>query len=226
MRKNIFTIQLVVVLSLMAASSQIENEPAIPDEDPSQEVKKIGFELVEIISFDSILVWMNDDSISQEEFDTIQLVAGWRKNEPRQGDPDGSTFFRSPDATEEGVFTGKEIFGYQWLFNAQIMEQNVPLPGNDSALLTGRYIGKHHQVRFNAGRILTVLISPDGEEYVRVSRDANRATDIPLIPDTWQIEEREIAEEVTIDLPNPTLNIRAENNQDSFQGPVSGLNLN
>ena len=226
MQKNIFTIQLVVVLSLMAASCQKKNEPAIPDEDPSQEVKKIGFELVEIISFDSILVWMNDDSISQEEFDTIQLVAGWRKNEPRQGDPDGSTFFRSPDANEEGVFTGKEIFGYQWLFNAQIMELYVPLPDNDDALLTGRYIGKYHQVRFNAGRILTVLISPDGEEYVRVSRDANRATDIPLIPDTWQIEEREIAEEVTIDLPNPTLNMRAENNQDSFQGPVSGLNLN
>ena len=26
-------------------------------------------------------------------------------------------------------------------------------------------------------------------------------------------------EDLTIDLPNPTLNIRAENNQDSFQGP-------
>jgi len=103
MQKNIFTIQLVVVLSLMAASCQIENEPAIADEDPSQEVKKI-------------------------EFDTIQLVAGWRKNEPRLGDPDGSTFFHSPDATEEGVFTGKEIFGYQWLLMLKSWNKMSPCP--------------------------------------------------------------------------------------------------
>jgi hypothetical protein len=76
-------------------------------------------------------------------------------------------------------------------------------------------------VSFNAGKTLYILISPNGEEYIRVSRDANRTTDIPIIPVSWQIEERLLNEDLTIDLPNPTLNIRAENNQDSFQGPVT-----
>ena len=223
MKTNILMIHFTVFLSLMTLSCQNQDDPLSPEEEMPQEPQRIGFELVEIISMDSILVWMNDESITKEAFDSIQLVGGWRKNEPREGDPDGSTFFRSPDATEDSVFTRKELFGYQWLFNAQIMELYVPLPDNDEALLTGRYIGKYHQVRFNAGRTLTILISPDGDEFVRISRDANRATEIPIIPDTWQIEEREIEEDVSIDLPNPTLNIRAENNQDSFQGPVSDL---
>ena len=77
-----------------------------------------------------------------------------------------------------------------------------------------------HEVMFEAGRTISVLISPNGEEYILISRDANRTTDIPLIPPTWQIEERVISEELTLELPNPTLNIRAENNQDSWQGPV------
>jgi hypothetical protein len=97
----------------------------------------------------------------------------------------------------------------------------VALSDNNQGLLTGRYIAKFHEVTFNAGSTLSVLISPTGEEYILISRDVNRATDIPIIPDTWQIEERLISEELIIELPNPTLNIRAENNQDSWQGPVN-----
>jgi hypothetical protein len=181
---------------------------------------RVGFELIEIKSADSILVWVNDESLTQAEFDSISIPAQWCKNEPREGDPDGSTFFRSPDATEDGIFTRKELFGYRWLFNAQIVEQNVVLPNNDVALLNGRNIAKYHQVRFKAGKTLYILISPNGEEYIRVSRDANRSTDIPIIPESWKLEERILENELIIDLPNPTLNIRAENNQDSFQGPV------
>jgi hypothetical protein len=96
----------------------------------------------------------------------------------------------------------------------------VALPDNEQGLLTGRYIAKYHGVTFNTGSILSVLISPEGEEYILISRDANRLTDIPIIPDTWQLEERVISEDLILELPNPTLNIRAENNQDSWQGPV------
>jgi hypothetical protein len=216
---NPFIFLLITILTLVLIIGCKEEPTSVQETEP--ETKRIGFELVQIFSMDSIRVWMNDEPLTQEEFNSIQLTGEWRKNEPREGDPDGSTFFRSPDAVEDGVFTREEHFGYQWLFNAQIVQQNVPLPNNEDALLNGRYIAKYHQVSFNAGKTLYILISPNGEEYIRVSRDANRTTDIPIIPVNWQIEERLLNENLTIDLPNPTLNIRAENNQDSFQGPVT-----
>lgn len=189
-------------------------------EEPTNNQIRVGFELVEIVSLDSILVWINEDILTQKQFDSIQLPSSWRKNEPREGVPNFARFLRSPDASREGDFTTAEHFGYNWLFNAQVVDNNVPLPSNDEGLLTGRYIAKFHEVSFDAGRTISILISPDGEEYILISRDAYRSFDTPIIPDTWQIEERFISEELTIELPNPTLNIRAENNQDSWQGPI------
>jgi hypothetical protein len=214
--RNLKTTYFLLFTLLLLISIGCEDDEVTSPTEPL----RVGFELIEIKSADSILVWVNDESLTQAEFDSISIPAQWRKNEPREGDPDGSTFFRSPDATEDGIFTRKELFGYRWLFNAQIVEQNVVLPNNDVALLNGRNIAKYHQVRFKAGKTLYILISPNGEEYIRVSRDANRSTDIPIIPESWKLEERILENELIIDLPNPTLNIRAENNQDSFQGPV------
>jgi hypothetical protein len=220
MKNLLFLLSLTALLTVLI-SCEKEESKAVPEEETETEIKRIGFELVQIVSFDSIFVWANNEVLTQEEFDSIQITSGWQKNEPREGMPDYAQFLRSPDAEEDGVFTTAEHFGFQWMFNAQIVDMNVALPENDEGLLTGRYIAKYHQVTFNAGRTLSILVSPQGEEYVLISRDANRITDTPVIPDTWQIKEREINESITFDLPNPTLNIRAENNQDSWQGPVT-----
>jgi hypothetical protein len=182
---------------------------------------RIGFELIEVVTSDSILVWKNQDNLTQEQFNSIQTIHPWRKNQPREGMPDFGRFLRSPNTDQEGDFVINEYFGYDWLFNAQVIENNVSLPDNDKGLLTGRYIRKYHEVTFNEGRKLSVLIDPNGEEYILISRDSNRTTDIPLIPDNWKIEERLTSEKLTLILPNPTLNIRAENNQDSWQGPIN-----
>jgi hypothetical protein len=219
--KNLLFLLSISVLSTVLISCEKDEDPEIPEEETVTETKRIGFELVQIISMDSILVWANNEILTQEEFDSIQITSGWQKNEPREGMPDYAKFMRSPDANEDGEFTTAEFFGYQWMFNAQIVDLNAELPEDEEGLLAGRYIAKYHQVTFNAGRTLSILISPTGEEYVLISRDANRITDTPVIPETWQIEEREIHETLTFDLPNPTLNIRAENNQDSWQGPVT-----
>jgi hypothetical protein len=213
----------IFILSLITISmfSSCNNDDDVSSiEEPVNEELRIGFELVQIISPDSILVWTNADDLSQEQFDEIELSDSWSKNEPREGMPDFARFLRSPDAEQEGEFTTAEHYGYQWLFNAQVVQNNVPLEGNDQGLLTGRYIAKYHEVTFDVGRTLSVLIAPSGDEYVLISRDANRSTDIPEIPENWVIEERLISEELILELPNPTLNIRAENNQDSWQGPI------
>ncbi|PWD97613.1 hypothetical protein [Marinilabilia rubra] len=219
MKHLLFLLSISVISTVIISCEEVEYTE-IPEEETVTETKRIGFELVQIISMDSILVWANNEILTQEEFDSIQITSGWQKNEPREGMPDYAKFLRSPDAGEDREFTSAEHFGFQWLFNAQIVDSNAELPENEDGLLSGRYIAKYHQVTFNEGRTLSILISPQGEEYVLISRDANRITDIPVIPETWQIEEREINDSITFDLPNPTLNIRAENNQDSWQGPV------
>jgi hypothetical protein len=223
MPRTIVAVKVLTILCLLLAgceSNEADENTPTANETVEQGVERIGFELVEILSATELLVWMNDEPLSQEEFDAIQTPPNWRKNEPREGDPDGSTFFRSPDASQAGMFTREQHFGYQWLFNAQIVQQDVALPGNADRKLNGRYIAKYHRVHFKAGRTLHILISPDGDEYVRISRDANRTTDTPTIPASWRLEARVIGDDLSIDLPNPTLNIRAESNQDSFQGPV------
>jgi hypothetical protein len=219
--KNLLFLSIITAALVVLISCQKDDDNSVPEEETPTEKKRVGFELVQIVSFDSILVWANAEPLTQEEFDSIQITSGWQKNEPREGMPDSAQFLRSPDAIEDGVFTTAEHFGYLWLFNAQIVDSNVELPENEEGLLTGRYIAKYHEVTFKAGRTLSILISPQDEEYVLISRDAERTTDIPIIPETWQIEERVINENLTFDLPNPTLNIRAENNQDSWQGPIS-----
>jgi hypothetical protein len=212
---SIFSLILLASFALFSCEDQ-EEDPLVP-----QEEKRVGYEILEIISPNEILVWINDEPIEQAEFDSLQLPQGWMKNQPREGEPNRSKFFRSPDEEMDDVFIRKEQFGYDWLLNAKVLETNVPLPANDESLLVGNSIAKHHQVTFHSGRTIFILISPEGEEFIRISRDANRSTDAVTIPEEWRLEERVLTDEITLDLPNPTLNIRVQNNQDSFQGPVS-----
>ena len=135
-------------------------------------------------------------------------------------DPDEGHFARSPDASADGEFTNEEHFGHPWLYNAKIIETGIPV--DNEGLLSGNRIVKFHTVTFHAGRTLTVLVSPGGIHYVRISRDVNRPTDHPTLPAGWILVDHETTEELTFELPNPTLNIRADN-EDSFQGPVPGL---
>ena len=186
------------------------------DPDRSEEV---GFEILQIVSPSEIIVWLGRD-LTQEEFDAIELPSDWFKNQPRESDPDEGVFARSPDAAADGQFTDAEHFGHVWRHNATVVEANVPL--DDDALLLQNTIAKFHEIGFDAGRTLWVLVSPDGEQFVRVTRDAGRTSDEPTIPDGWELLEYTTPDELTIQLPNPTRNIRADN-EDSFQGPVPEL---
>jgi hypothetical protein len=182
----------------------------------------VTFELIEFVSLDEVNVWIVDEAITVEEFENLPLASNWfRQEASEEGDISASRFLQSPDATEEGVFTRAEHYGYQWIFNAQIIENDVPLPSNNEGHLTGRYIAKYQEVTYNAGRTISILTSPDGKEYVRISRDADRTTEVQIIPDAWSIEEREISEDLVVLLPNPTLNIIVNNIGDSFQGPIN-----
>jgi hypothetical protein len=187
--------------------------------DTEESSPRIAFEILEIESLSSIRVWININ-MTQEEFDAIELPPGWIKNQPREGEPDGGRFFRSPEATVDGEFLDKDLFGFRWWNVALITQPNITLDGQ--GLLRGTTVVKFHEVTFNAGRKIVVLFSPEGEPYVRISRDANRTTDNPTIPNSWRLVEYTTPDQLVIQLPEETLVIRTDN-EDSFQGPVPEL---
>ncbi|MEM1156508.1 MAG: hypothetical protein AAGI44_20415, partial [Pseudomonadota bacterium] len=191
--------------------------PSIAPVDSPEE--DIGFELLQFVSDSEIIVWVNLD-ITLVQFDALELPEGWIKNQPRTTDTAEGSFSRSPNASEDGPLTEAEWFGYTWRHNATIVDIGIPV--DEEGLLNATSVAKYHTLRFDEGTTVYVLVSPDGDQYIRVSRDQGRTSEEPTIPDGWQLIAYELDESLTLTLPNPTLNIRADN-QDSFQGPVEVL---
>jgi hypothetical protein len=193
------------------ANNSIANEPLTEE--------KVGFEIIEIQSKDSFRAWVSND-ISRDEYSSLKLPLGWFKNQPREVTPDAGRFLKSPFTESDGEFLIGKAFGYNWWHSATVIERNISL--DDENLLKASKVHKYHEISFNAGRVLSVLISPEGDPYVLISRDADRTKENPSIPDGWSIEEYHTKEELTFMLPEEVLVIRTDN-EDSYQGPVQEL---
>ncbi len=83
-------------------------------------------------------------------------------------------------------------------------------------------VRKYHEITYNAGSILVLLVAPSGDVYFRIGRNANRVSDQPTIPDLWRLVEYTTPEKLVIELFEGNLVIRTDN-EDSFQGPVPEL---
>jgi len=216
-----YLIVLLVVFIMSACSSDSADDEEVSITPPEQEEVKVGYEILEAVSENEIIVWVSQE-ITQEEFNALELPDNWFKNQPRESDPSGAKFLRSPDAAVDGALEEAEHFGHIFQQNAKIIETNVSIDGQ--SLLNGTLVAKYHEITFDAGNVLYLLISPDGEQYVRITRDAGRSSEIPSVPDTWQTGEYQVPESLTFILPNPTMNIRLDN-EDSFQGPITPIAL-
>jgi hypothetical protein len=191
------------------------------DSSPSVEetTQRVGFEILEFQSPNFIRAWIGSD-ITREEFEALELPVGWMKNQPREGEPDASVFFHSPGTTTEGEFLEIDFLGFHWWHSATVIQSNIAL--DEQGLLSGSTVNKYHEVTYNAGRTIAVLFSPEDDPYVRISRDANRTSGQPSIPDFWVLVEYTTQEDIVIQLPEETLVIRTDN-EDSFQGPAPEL---
>jgi hypothetical protein len=162
------------------------------------------------------MAWASKD-ITREQFDALKLPLGWFKNQPREVEMDGARFLNSP-GREEGSLLRAEHFGYEWLHVA-----TVKVAGRNrldsKGLLVGSTVVKDHVVQFDEGRTLTFLVSPRGEVFPRISRDANRTREEPTLPEKWRLIEHKLARPMEFKLTEETTVIRTDN-QDSFQGPV------
>lgn len=189
-----------------------------PEDDTLIEVTQkpvVGFEIMQITG-NEIIAWAAID-LSQEAFDSISLPQGWFKNQPRELMFDSGEFARSPNDTIDGELKQEEHFGHVWKHVASVIEWNIEL--DEQGLLSGNLINKYHKITFKAGRKLKILTSPEGDRYVLLTRDFNRFSDETSLPDSWQQKDSVIMEDLTIQLPNPTMNIRTDN-EDSYQGPI------
>ena len=90
---------------------------------------------------------------------------------------------------------------------------------DEEGLLRVTFIDKHLELSWRAGSSIRLLTSPDGEDYVLVSRDDRRTSETSTIPNGWSVTDIYLEEDLQIELPRPTVNIRTDN-EDSFQGPL------
>ncbi len=190
------------------------------DSHPGQQPQRIGYEVLEVQSPSSIRAWISTD-IGREEFDALEVPRGWFKNQPRESaecSPDAGRFIKSPDAEVDGDILEEAFFGFSWFHSATVTRTGVPL--DDGGLLSGSMVRKYHELTFNKGSCLVLLISPRGEVYFRIGRDANRVSDEPAIPNLWRLEEYVAEQKLVFELFDENLVIRTDN-QDSFQGPVA-----
>ena len=176
--------------------------------------KKVGYEILQIKSFNEIVAWGSKD-ITREQFEAIKLPFGWFKNQPREVEMDDARFLNSP-GREEGSFLKAERFGHEWLHVATV-KGRVKL--DPKRRLVGSKVFKDHIVAFDEGRTLTLLISPTGEVFPRITRDANRTSEEPSLPKDWRLVEHQLNRTVEFRLTDEVTVIRTDN-QDSFQGPV------
>jgi hypothetical protein len=185
--------------------------------DGAQEkpIEKIGYEILEVKSRKEIRAWATRD-ISQEQFDALKLPRGWVKNQPREVDMDNSRFHGSP-RRKDGKIVTAEHFGFTWMHVATVVQVGVRV--DPEKLLAGTKVQKNHEVAFDAGSTLKLLVSPQGEVFPRITRDAGRTRDVPRLPEGWRLIDYKTNEALEIQLPAEVLVIRADN-QDSFQGPV------
>lgn len=210
--RAIWYLGLSVVLALVAGCSD--------GSDSREPERRVGFEILEVQSLNSIRAWISTD-INFDEFEALEVPQGWLKNQPRESaecGPDAGRFTRSPDSAVDGEILQEEFFGYNWFHSATVIQQGLPV--DEQGILTGALVRKYHELTFNAGSCLVLLISPESEVYFRIGRDANRVSDEPTIPNLWQLEEYVTPETLVIQLFEENLVIRTDN-QDSFQGPIN-----
>lgn len=177
---------------------------------------RLGFEILHIKSRNEIIVWATM-GLTQEEFAAIKLPFRWMKNQPRELAFTAGSMAHSPDTNSEGKFTELERYGTTWKHVATVTEVRIPM--DDEEVLTGNKVSKYHTISFSAGTTLDFLIAPTGDQYVLTTRDANRTTDDFALPTGWKRKSHLTEKTMTFELPNPTLNIRTDN-EDSYQGPV------
>jgi hypothetical protein len=183
------------------------------------ERRDAGYELIDLRGG---RVWLTTEW-TRDEYADFSLPLSWtfwRKNDPRVGLPDQSRFLRSPGCESDGQFNYMYAFDREFLQVVRLGKIHRPRDG--SGLIRRIELEKHHVLTFSAGRIVSILENPAGEQFILVSRSVDRHTDTPTLPDSWTLTERLLTESLQVNLIGNVSVLRLDN-EDSYQGPLKNL---
>lgn len=174
----------------------------------------------ELLDVQNHQTWGTQD-VSEEAWDALDLPVTWSlwlKNSPRELMSRG-IFLRSPGCPEDGQFTWKNMYDVDWLNVADFKDMNTPV--DEAGTMTKTTMNKYHRLTYDAGNPVWYITSPEGERFLIVTRDYDRTTDTPTLPDGWTIsKEMTLTKELVLDLMGDEIANYRVSNGDSFQGPL------
>lgn len=182
-----------------------------------------GFELIDNL-YRQVWGWNN---MTQAQFDAITLRPTWLfwlKNSPRETIAKGF-FVKSPECANDGEYTWKRMYGWNWLNVTNFVSLNEPV--DEGGLILRSVMWKYQTFTFAPGSYSAQLTAPDGKKYVLVTRDPTRTTDVSTLPAGWTMSPTyTLGRELKVELfGKETENFRTSNG-DSFQGPMpAGFDL-
>ena len=210
-----FLAAIVILAGILAGCRHGDRELCVP-RPPHFEGEGAGYELIHLAGGE---VWATGDW-TPEEYAGFSLPFSWTfwlKNDPRIPLADRGTFLRSPGCTEDGQYSYMRAFGRDFLQVVELIAINRP--ADDQGLIRRTELEKYHVLHYSAGRTVSILQSPAGEQFIGVSRSLERSLETPTLPDGWTLTERRLTAELRVDLLGRVSVLRLDN-EDSYQGPL------
>ncbi|MEO1474675.1 MAG: hypothetical protein AAFS03_12205, partial [Pseudomonadota bacterium] len=157
-----------------------------------------------------------------EEFDAFRFPLSklhWRKNDPRVALADNSAFAKSPGCDEDGQYTYLTAHGRQFLHVVDLHKMDRSQARSHQFVVID--IEKHHVLEYNAGRMISVLMDPDGQRYVAVTEElrSDGQAAAPQLPDGWSSTQVQLHHGLEVPLVGTVTVIRTSDGM-SYQGPV------
>ena len=208
-----FLTTIVILTSFLAGYHHGDQELCV-SRPPSFDGEGAGYELLNLADGD---VWATR-SWTPEEYAAFSLPVSWifwRKNDPRIALADRGQFLQSPGC-EDGHYSFMQAFDREFLQVVQLKE----FPTDNQDLIRQVELEKYHVLHYSSGRMVSILQSPTGEQFIGVSRSLNRSTDVPTLPDGWTLKKHHLTTELQVDLLGNVSVLRLDN-EDSYQGPLS-----
>lgn len=206
---------IVITPSVIAAMNARVRDVCI-DRRPQVASQRIGYELIDLMRREA---WVTTDWTLEEysEFSPPVTALNWIKNEPRVGYASRTSVLRSPGCKRDGQFTFWQGFDREFFHIADVIGAGQR-HGTGGAIIEAAVL-KHHRLQFDAGQTVSILVSPQGDRFIRVNRPAGEPVAASSLPDGWQLEVRTLDRLKQVDLFGEVRVLRLRDGA-SYQGPL------
>jgi hypothetical protein len=208
-------VAIVIFLGALTGCSHGDRELCLPL-PPSFKGGGAGYELINLVGRE---VWATGNW-TPEAYANFSFPFSWffwRKNDPRIALADRGQFLKSPGCTD-GQYSYMRAFGREFVQVVRLILINNRI--DNLGLIRKTELEKYHILHYSAGRRVSILLSPDGERFIGVSRSLDRSSDSPTLPEGWTLTDYLLAEAIQIELLGKVSVLRMDN-EDSYQGPLS-----